>query len=98
VTQRDDDPYSLLGVTPSATSAEITHAFRAKLRMLHPDTRIAAEQVADDDHDDDVELRRVLAAYVQLRRSQHDRAIGGELRESSSRRPMFRAGPVRRES
>lgn len=55
------DPYAVLGVTPTATPAEITHAFRAKLRSLHPDTRSAAVG--------DAELREVLAAYGLLRDS-----------------------------
>ena len=53
------DPYAVLGVTPTATPAEITHAFRAKLRTLHPDTCSAAVS--------DGELRQVLAAYGLLR-------------------------------
>jgi curved DNA-binding protein CbpA len=63
------DPYAVLGVRPTATPAEITHAFRAKLRTLHPDTRSAA--VGDG------ELRQVLAAYGLLRdpnrRADYDR-------------------------
>jgi curved DNA-binding protein CbpA len=64
------NPYAVLGVTRTATPAEITHAFRAKLRSLHPDTR--ASGVGD------AELREVLAAYGQLRdpgrRAEYDRA------------------------
>src|SRR5690242_19914789 len=64
------NPYTVLGVTRTATPAEITHAFRAKLRSLHPDTRPAAVG--------DAELREVLAAYAQLRdparRAEYDRA------------------------
>ncbi len=63
------DPYVVLGVTPTATPAEITHAFRAKLRTLHPDTRSAA--IGDG------QLRQVLAAYGLLRdpnrRADYDR-------------------------
>ncbi len=68
------DPYAVLGVTPTATPAEITHAFRAKLRSLHPDTRAAAVG--------DAELREVLAAYGLLRdpdrRARFDRAATGD--------------------
>jgi len=64
------NPYAVLGVTRTATPAEITHAFRAKLRSLHPDTRSAGVG--------DAELREVLAAYAQLRdparRAEYDRA------------------------
>ena len=63
------DPYAVLGVTPTATPAEITHAFRAKLRTLHPDTGSAAVS--------DTQLRQVLAAYGLLRdpdrRADYDR-------------------------
>jgi curved DNA-binding protein CbpA len=64
------NPYAVLGVARTATPAEITHAFRAKLRSLHPDTRSAAVG--------DAELREVLTAYAQLRdpgrRAEYDRA------------------------
>jgi curved DNA-binding protein CbpA len=64
------DPYAVLGVAPTATPAEITHAFRAKLRSLHPDTRSTAVG--------DAELREVVAAYGLLRdperRADYDRA------------------------
>ena len=33
------DPYLVLGVSPTATQAEITHAYRTRLRAHHPDTR-----------------------------------------------------------
>jgi curved DNA-binding protein CbpA len=57
----DEHPvfYTVLGVPPTATPAEITHAFRAKLRALHPDSRSA--------NVDATELRRVLDAYAVLR-------------------------------
>ena len=32
------DPYLVLGVSPTATQAEITHAYRDRLRAHHPDT------------------------------------------------------------
>jgi hypothetical protein len=35
------DPYLVLGVSPTATQAEITHAYRDRLRAHHPDTRHA---------------------------------------------------------
>jgi curved DNA-binding protein CbpA len=63
------NPYTVLGVTTTATPAEITHAFRAKLRALHPDTGSAAVG--------DTQLRQVLAAYGLLRdpdrRADYDR-------------------------
>ena len=69
----DHNPYAVLGVSPIATPAEISRAFRAKLRALHPDTRHrdAAGAVGD------TQLQRLIAAYHLLRdpsnRGQHDR-------------------------
>ena len=67
------DPYLVLGVLPTATQAEITHAYRTRLRAHHPDTRHKPlSQTADDN------LRQVLAAYALLRdparRADYDRA------------------------
>ena len=71
--REDPDPYLVLGVSPTATQAEITHAYRTRLRAHHPDTRHKPpSQTADDD------LRQVLAAYALLRdparRAGYDRA------------------------
>ena len=67
------DPYRVLGVSPTATQAEITHAYRARLRAHHPDTRqTPTSQTADE------RLRQLLAAYALLRdptrRADYDRA------------------------
>ncbi|HZQ32189.1 MAG TPA: DnaJ domain-containing protein [Mycobacterium sp.] len=56
------DPYSVLGVSHSATNAEITHAYRRRLREHHPDLR--------GDHptaDADERLRQIVDAYALLR-------------------------------
>ena len=71
--RENPDPYLVLGVSPTATQAEITHAYRDRLRAHHPDTRHPpASKTADDD------LRQVLAAYALLRdpdrRADYDRA------------------------
>jgi curved DNA-binding protein CbpA len=55
------DPYLVLGVSPTATQAEITHAYRTRLRAHHPDTRHTPSRTADE------HLRQVLAAYAVLR-------------------------------
>lgn len=59
----DLDPYAVLGVTPTATPVEIAHAFRAKLRTLHPDTRHTGASTAGAE----IQLQQVLAAYHLLR-------------------------------
>jgi hypothetical protein len=56
------DPYLVLGVSPTATQAEITHAYRTRLRTHHPDTRRTPSPPTADDH-----LLQVLAAYALLR-------------------------------
>jgi len=71
--RQNPDPYLVLGMSPTATQAEITHAYRTRLRAHHPDTRhTPPSQTADDD------LRQVLAAYDLLRdparRADYDRA------------------------
>ena len=71
--RENPDPYLVLGVSPTATQAEITHAYRDRLRAHHPDTRHPpASKTADDD------LRQVVAAYALLRdpdrRAGYDRA------------------------
>ena len=67
------DPYLVLGVSPTATPAEITHAYRDRLRAHHPDTRHTPSSQTADEH-----LRQVLAAYALLRdparRADYDRA------------------------
>jgi curved DNA-binding protein CbpA len=69
----DLDPYLALGVPPTATQAQITHAYRTRLRAEHPDTRRSPlSPIADE------RLRRVLAAYALIRdadrRANYDRA------------------------
>ena len=70
--RQNPDPYLVLGVSPNATQAEITHAYRTRLRAHHPDTRHPpASKTADD------ALRQVVAAYALLRdparRADYDR-------------------------
>ncbi|MEB3983702.1 J domain-containing protein [Mycobacterium sp. 663a-19] len=67
------NPYTVLGVSPTATQAEITHAYRRHLRDYHPDTRRKAPNPGADER-----LRQILAAYALLRdpsrRAEYDRA------------------------
>jgi curved DNA-binding protein CbpA len=71
--RENPDPYWVLGVSPTATQAEITHAYRTRLRTHHPDTRHTPSPQTADEH-----LRQVLAAYALLRdaarRADYDRA------------------------
>jgi curved DNA-binding protein CbpA len=72
---QNPDPYTVLGVTPTATSAQITHAYRTQLRALHPDTRITPAQA---NAVGDAQLRQVLAAYAQLRHLDHQTDLNDE--------------------
>jgi curved DNA-binding protein CbpA len=71
--RENPDPYLVLGVSPTATQADITHAYRARLRAHHPDTRHTPSPHTADEH-----LRQLLAAYALLRdparRADYDRA------------------------
>ena len=60
------DPYGVLGVSPEATPAQISHAYRSLLLRHHPDTRAALDEQARAA--DDRELQRIIAAYAGLRR------------------------------
>ncbi|HEY6575001.1 MAG TPA: DnaJ domain-containing protein [Mycobacterium sp.] len=68
-----NDPYLVLGVSATATQAEIAHAYRNRLRAHHPDTRHTTSSQQGDEH-----LRHVLDAYALLRdparRADYDRA------------------------
>ena len=68
-----NDPYLVLGVSATATQAEIAHAYRHRLRAHHPDTRHTTPSHEGDEH-----LRQALDAYALLRdparRADYDRA------------------------
>ncbi|WP_433505881.1 J domain-containing protein [Pseudonocardia halophobica] len=57
------DPYTVLGLNPGATAAEITAAYRRAVRDCHPDAP----------HPDRDRLAAVLAAYRRLRDQPADR-------------------------
>lgn len=100
------DPYAVLAVSPTATQADITHAYRRQLRAHHPDLQPTTNPGADE------RLRQILAAYALLRdprrRAEYDRAARPApaaprpVRVTVSRavdavdQPPLRAGPVRR--
>lgn len=58
------DPYAVLGVSRTATQAQISHAFRTKVRALHPDTSQAGSAPSADAT---AQLRQLLGAYDALR-------------------------------
>lgn len=100
------DPYAVLGVSPTATQAEITRAYRRQLRTHHPDTRSKKSTSGADER-----LRQILAAYALLRdpgrRADYDRvaqktdAEPGPIQIPVTRpkptddQPPLWAGPVR---
>jgi DnaJ-class molecular chaperone len=75
MTTKRPDLYAILGVPPSATQAEISHAYRTLLRHHHPDTRAPDDE--SQSADSDATLQQVLAAYTVLhdpaRRADYDR-------------------------
>ena len=60
--------YAALRVTPDATAAEIQHAFRALMRLRHPDVgRVRrSRRPGCREHDGD-EARRILESFAVLR-------------------------------
>lgn len=58
------DPYAELGVSPDATQAEITHAFRRLLRRHHPDTRDSESNTSTAESD--ATLQRIIDAHAGL--------------------------------
>jgi curved DNA-binding protein CbpA len=71
------DLYAVLGVDPDASSAQLTHAYRALLRRHHPDTRPTTPDVDAHPHVQDARLQQVIHAYTVLRdpaqRAHYDR-------------------------
>ena len=86
MTTNGQDHYAILGVAPTATPAQVSHAYRALLRRLHPDTRDATGepqgQLADG------ALRRVLAAYAVLADPARRAAYDGERSAARAQPPV----------
>ena len=98
------NPYSVLGVSPTATHAEITYAYRRYLRDHHPDVRSQEPNSADQ------QLHQIVEAYALLRdphrRAAYDGAhpahqgtgpvpIPVTHTDSGADQPPLWAGPVR---
>ncbi|MEU0272602.1 J domain-containing protein [Streptomyces sp. NPDC006307] len=97
------NPYTVLGVPPTASDARVTAAFRRLVRTLHPD---ASPDDGPDQPGAREELDRVVAAYALLhdpqRRAAYDAAHARPaarprpvLRTDPLDEPPLRAGPVR---
>lgn len=80
------DLYAVLGLTPSATPAQLRRAYRAMLRQHHPDTRSAGPRrdgdAADQTNEAAQAVQLVLTAYEVLRDPAR-RAAYDRLRTSS---------------
>jgi curved DNA-binding protein CbpA len=104
------DLYAVLRLLPDASTAQISHAYRALLREHHPDTRTIKHihQAAASD----VALQQILAAYAVLgdvgRRADYDLRRGPPSRHGTRQNvpvyrthadptldPPIQAGPVR---
>ncbi|MFJ6415404.1 J domain-containing protein [Paeniglutamicibacter sp. NPDC091659] len=59
------DPYGVLRLGPEATSAEIARAFRALVRLHHPDTRPIAG-TSGEQATERARLQEVMDAYAVL--------------------------------
>lgn len=89
--------YAALHVTPDATAAEIQHAFRALMRLRHPDveaaagagTRTGAGKGAGNTGGDDA--RRILESFAVLRdpgsRAEYDPAAAAAPSSRPGRTP-----------
>jgi curved DNA-binding protein CbpA len=104
------DPYTALGLAPTATRRQIRHAYRTLLRQHHPDTRPLGDPI--DSAASDTTLQQVIAAYAilgdQARRGGQDRSIHSHPANAPTRphpgtlfarnaldQPPVQAGPVR---
>ncbi|WP_442543040.1 J domain-containing protein [Arthrobacter sp. KN11-1C] len=93
------DLYDILHIAPTATAREVTRAYRALIRGLHPDTRAAREhptgpgptEPGTKTQDEPQELRDIMAAYAILgnpeRRAAYDRAHPSPASNATPQRP-----------
>ncbi|HEY4023411.1 MAG TPA: DnaJ domain-containing protein [Pseudonocardiaceae bacterium] len=104
MTHDPPDYYTVLGVASTASSTEIAHAYRCRVRSQHPDARPDTGQDADSEG-----MGEVIAAYAVLRdparRADYDRQRQPTTNASNAtpstplvppdRTPLLRVGPVR---
>ncbi len=98
----EEDLYTILGVAPDATPAQIAHAYRQLIRILHPDTQASSGSRSSDP----TTLAAAAAAYAILRdpvrRAAYDRSRRPHRPQHPAssppqpyrRKPDLRAGPV----
>jgi curved DNA-binding protein CbpA len=84
--------YAVLGLPPQATQADIGRAYRALLRLHHPDTR--SDGGASQGERSDAALQAVFRAYAVLgdpaRRTDYDREVELLSRRARASRPAVR--------
>jgi DnaJ-class molecular chaperone len=89
--------YAALSVTPDATAAEIRHAFRALMRLHHPDVDASSAAGQGPGNNEGEDARRILESFAVLRdprsRAEYDptEAPGGPGRTTRGAREI----PVR---
>lgn len=88
--------YAALHVTPDATAAEIQRAFRALMRLRHPDVEAAVRAGTGADpgagNNDGDEARRILESFAVLR-DPRSRAVYDPAAASTAAPPTAAAAP-----
>jgi curved DNA-binding protein CbpA len=90
MTTKRPDLYAILEIPPSATQAEISHAYRSLLRRHHPDTRQTGDNARATASD--AALQQILAAYTVLRhparRADYDREAKPRIHPAPAQSPQ----------
>ncbi|MDP9984777.1 DnaJ-class molecular chaperone [Pseudarthrobacter oxydans] len=93
--------YAALHVTPDATTAEIQHAFRALMRLRHPDVEAAAPAGTGPGNNNGDEARRILESFAVLRdprsRAEYDPAAAAAAAAAAASAEADRTTPGGRE-
>ena len=90
MTRPPHDPYVVLGVARDASQPQISSAYRARVRRLHPDTR----DIGSDPGAADAALQQTLAAYLVLSDPRTRARYDGQHRDPAGR-PQPVPVPVR---